>query len=1011
MSLHKLTAGDGYTYLTQQVAAHDSTELGRADLSDYYSQKGESPGQWLGSALAELDGVDAGSEVTEAQMKALFGEGRHPNADAIEAAAIAAGVNVKQALAASQLGRKFRSYQPNTSTFLARLKERYEEANAEAGIPRDWPIPAVDRSRIRTELARETFREVHNREPLDDRELSGHLARSMRPQEQSTAGYDLTFSPVKSVSTLWALAPRDVAEQIEEAQRAAVADVLAWLEAEVAYTREGTDGVRQVDVTGLIAGAFTHRDSRAGDPDLHTHVAVSNKVRAADSGKWLALDGQVLYKATVAASERYNTRMEHEVGARLGVSFKPRPGPGDKRPVREIEGISEDLMKSWSARRTEIDARRVELAQEFQEAHGRTPTPVESLKLAQQATLDTREGKHEPRSLAEQREAWRSQAERVLGGPGSVAGMLNDTLGEVRAAPREPTVEELDVAVEQVRSGVEGSRATWQVWHVRAEAERITRGLNVPSTSADRIVQHLVDQVLKGEGSVSLSKGDGIQEPSVLQRADGTSVYTKAGSAMFTSERVQAAENLLMKAAKRLDGRALDETMVDLALLEQAANSHELNPAQAQMVRELATSGARLQLVLAPAGSGKTTAMSVLSRAWRDSGGTVVGMAPSAVAAAALGAEIDTQTDTLAKLVWSLNNDAALPEWAAAIDDRSLVIIDEAGMAATADLGVAVDFVLSRGGSVRLVGDDQQLAAVAAGGALRDIAEEVGAVTLSELMRFSDPTEGAATLAVRNGDAAAVGFYLDNDRVHVTPADGAANAVFEAWVTDRDLGRTALMLAPTRDLVTGLNAQARQHRLYGVSQGDVGHQVTLRDGLHASSGDQIITRRNERRLRLTGTDWVKNGDRWNVKVAHPDGSLTAVHDATSRILRLPADYVAADVSLGYASTIHGAQGLTVDACHTVVTGAESRQLLYVAMSRGREANHVYLPVVGDGDEHAMLKPESLSPSTCSRDAWPDHRARWRATLGPHRAARADFTGGASGSRGWGIRRRNQCGRA
>src|SRR3712207_9132497 len=115
------------------------------------------------------------------------------------------------------------------------------------------------------------------RPPADARELSGFLARASRPATRAVAGYDLTFSPVKSVSALWALAPREVAEQIEAAHAAAVTDTLAWLERHACFTRLGAGGARQVETGGLIAAVFTHRDSRAGDPDLHTHVAVSNK--------------------------------------------------------------------------------------------------------------------------------------------------------------------------------------------------------------------------------------------------------------------------------------------------------------------------------------------------------------------------------------------------------------------------------------------------------------------------------------------------------------------------------------------------------------------------------------------------------------------------------------------------------------------------------------------------------------------------------------------------------------
>ncbi|EAX0568989.1 hypothetical protein WX77_24925, partial [Salmonella enterica] len=166
------------------------------------------------------------------------------------------------------------------------------------------------------------------------------------------------------------------------------------------YTRLGTNGVRQVNVQGLVATAFTHRDSRAGDPDLHTHVAVANKVQTIDprgAGRWLSIDGRVLFKANVAASEQYNTSLEKHLRADLGLRFEERPNPdARKRPVREVVGVEPRLNERWSARRASIEARRAVLAQQFQSAHGRPPTEVESIQLAQQATLETREAKHEP---------------------------------------------------------------------------------------------------------------------------------------------------------------------------------------------------------------------------------------------------------------------------------------------------------------------------------------------------------------------------------------------------------------------------------------------------------------------------------------------------------------------------------------------------------------------------------------------------------------------------------------
>jgi conjugative relaxase-like TrwC/TraI family protein len=260
-----------------------------------------------------------------------------------------------------------------------------------AGLPADWAVPAADRARIRTEVAREFFTAEHGRQPEDARELAAAIAKHSRPRTQAVAGYDLTFSPVKSVSALWAVADPSTAAAIERAHRAAVGDALRFIEQHALFTRVGANGVRQVEVRGLVAAAFTHRDSRAGDPDLHTHVAVANKVQTLD-GRWLSIDGRILFKATVAASETYNTALENHLRTGLGVRFVERPNPDPRlRPVREIVGVDPTLNTRWSTRRASIQIRRGELAADFQHSHGRPPTPVESLKLAQQATLETRD--------------------------------------------------------------------------------------------------------------------------------------------------------------------------------------------------------------------------------------------------------------------------------------------------------------------------------------------------------------------------------------------------------------------------------------------------------------------------------------------------------------------------------------------------------------------------------------------------------------------------------------------
>ena len=390
-----------------------------------------------------------------------------------------------------------------------------------------------------------------------------------------------------------------------------------------------------------------------------------------------------------------------------------------------------------------------------------------------------------------------------------------------------------------------------------------------------------------------------------------------------------------------------------------AANGTALDTGQASLVRQMCTSGARLQLAIAPAGAGKTTAMRALTLAWTEDGGQVIGLAPSAAAAAVLGEQTGIRTDTLAKLTWSLRN-GDLPDWATGVGPATLIIIDEAGMADTLSLDTAVRFAIDRGASVRLVGDDQQLAAIGAGGVLRDIKNIHGALQLTELHRFTDPAEAQASLALREGDPGALGFYLDHGRVHVGDLAKITEDAFAAWVSDRAVGLDAIMLAPTRELVAELNRRARDHRLDGAP---AGQEVRLGDGNRASVGDMIITRANDRRLRLSATDWVKNGDRWTITHVDRSGGLTVRHSRSQLTVQLPADYVTTSTGLGYATTIHGAQGVSADTMHGLLTGQESRQQLYTMLTRGRHANHLYLQVVGDGDPHSLIRPDTISPRT------------------------------------------------
>ena len=303
------------------------------------------------------------------------------------------------------------------------------------------------------------------------------------------------------------------------------------------------------------------------------------------------------------------------------------------------------------------------------------------------------------------------------------------------------------------------------------------------------------------------------------------------------------------------------------------------------------------------------------------------------------------------------------PAWFTDVDTSTLVIIDEAGKAATRDLDAVIGHALARGASVRLIGDDGQLSSISAGGVLRDIAAQTDALTLSELIRFASPAEGLASLALRAGDPAGIGHYIDHHRVHVGADATAADMAYTAWRADRDAGLESILLAPTNDTVNELNARARLDRLAAATT-TVGpeREVVLSDQLRASIGDTITTRQNQRRLRLGRTDFVRNGYRYRIVGIGENGALKATHLATGHHVTLPADYVREHVTLGYAATIDAAQGLTADTCHVVAGDRLSRQLLYVALTRGRHQNHIYLSTA-EADPHRVLSPKATHPDT------------------------------------------------
>ncbi|HEY5115627.1 MAG TPA: MobF family relaxase, partial [Nakamurella sp.] len=688
MTIHKVSAGDGYDYLTRQVAVADQNLAKGQDLAAYYTAAGEPPGIWAGQGCRDL-GVNG--VVRDDQMQSLWGEGYHPDADI---------------LGPIPLGRAFPTFAkgatPYSKSYMAALQLFREQNGRGATEP--------ERRALRLTAARATLldmgRPASARNPAAVAEF---LAGQRRAERQAVAGYDLTFSPAKSVSTLWAVSGHEVREQIEEAHRAAWRESLAYIEREAGFTRTGAGGVAQIETHGLVAAAFDHRTSRTGDPDLHTHVVLSSKVLGVD-GKWRSLDGRPLYAIGVTASEMYNARLEDALVGKLGVAFHDveRVDPG-KRPVREIAGVSPKLMKAFSRRREAIEERYQELLRGYIAEHGKDPSRSvqANMSLYQQATLETREAKAPGIPLAQRVSEWQATADRVLGDTGRDR-MLRTVFGSLH----EWDTRSLPEVAERVLGLVSEERSTWKPAHVRAEAERQLRAHPLAVGAHRDAAVDEVQRLVLGPGGMSVRLTMDALEPlpAELVRSNGESVFRVHGQVLYTSEEVLAAEARLVAAGR--------ETVAYSAAVPPELLTG-LTAGQADLVKHFAGSGTQLAVGVGAAGVGKSFAMARLVQAWRASGRRVIGLAPSADAAIKLGEEINAPAQTIDLLL--TRHEHGLLD-ADAVRPGDMLLVDEAGKAGTRNLDRLLSLAAERGAVLRLVGDPQQLGSVSAGGAFRLLA-------------------------------------------------------------------------------------------------------------------------------------------------------------------------------------------------------------------------------------------------------------------------------------------------
>lgn len=804
--------------------------------------------------------------------------------------------------------------------------------------------------------------------PVHDAKDDEYGSNARLSARRAVAGYDLTFSVPKSVSALWGVADEGTQALIVEAHHRAVADVMDLVEREVAATRRGVSAgggaVAQADVVGVIATAFDHWDSRLGDPQLHTHVVVSNKVRTTEDGRWRSLDGRPLHASVVALSEHYNAVLADRLTRTFGVEWEQRTRGDNRSSSWELAPVPDELVHEFSSRSRGIELETDRLVEAYVREHGGRPSSAAIIRFRAMATLSTRPEKT-IRSLADLTQEWRGRAGQILGtGAPEWARQITGQRGArpMPAALLRADDIPLDVAGQVAAAVVEAvseKRSTWRHWNLWAEASRQTMGWRFQTADDREQVVGLIVAEAK-DRSVMLTPPDLAQVPEMFRRTNGTSRFRPHHSTTYSSADLLAAEDRLLELSRFKDAPIVGADRVARAASTEDGQ-HRLSESQADALAKVSTSGRQLDLLVGPAGAGKTTAMHALQWAWRAEHGreSVVGLAPSAVAAQVLAEDLGIECENTAKWLHEYDRGRV------GLRGGQLVIIDEATLAGTLTLDRISRTAAEAGAKVLLVGDWAQLQSVDAGGAFSLlVSERLDVAELTDVHRFVSEWEREASLDLRFGRSEVIGVYAEHDRLKKGTTDEMTDAAYAAWRADTRSGRSSVLVTEAARSVLELNKRARAER---ILDGDTraSTEVRLVDGSHASEGDLIITRRNDRRLKPLRGGWVRNGDRWQILSVGRDGSaeVRRVSGTGHGTVRLPASYVAEHVDLGYAVTAHRAQGITVDTSHVVVSGTTTRENLYVSMTRGRECNTAYVALDQPDDSHAAPEPDEVTART------------------------------------------------
>lgn len=822
--------------------------------------------------------------------------------------------------------------------------------------------------------------------------------QARRDTRQSPAYTDVTVSFCKSISLLhgsirenaarardrgdraaaawWDERDARFCEILQEANAAAMAHLQTW----AGVTRTGYHG-RKVDgqelgrwePAELLGTSWLQGTSRDGDMHDHIHNPILPRVRTLSGGKWRATDTMAIRRQLPAIQATAAAYVETALSREFGVAWIPRrDGTG-----HEIRGVTQQEIDAFSSRRDSVTAKQAELAAQFRAKYGRAPSQRELFSIHRTAWAATRNSK--PDGLIdfdEAARAWGAEWERMFGTPlAGLASRVSKLTGpgareRQQADHPEPGDEHAHATAARIAlARVQARHATW----TRADLMREVKAALAPDhlganpAAAVSVIGALTDSALAGEFETvkCLEAPEIVPLPNSLRRTlDGRSVYTRPGSVRYATQVQLSLEERLVAdaqhpaAARLTREQAAAQLGTDLDTLSDAVthDNHQdgngqyeasLRTDQAVALFQTLTSPRTAEVLTGPAGSGKTRVLAEAARLWTAvTGRPAVGLTAAQSARNVLAAAGIEHAENAASFLGHLPGRRGARGIRTNLSPGSLLVIDEASMMATEDLADILRFAVAGGHKVLIAGDQEQLTAVEGGGAMMLLANRLGYVQLTEAVRFANTWERDASLDLRRGEVSALEAYDLRGRITGAEPDEALDHARSAYLASYLQGRDVLMIARAHETCRELSRRVRDDLVH-LGLVDDSRSVPLRDGARAGVGDIIVARANDHDLETGEHDrTLANGDIMRVTAVNPDGSLTVRRrtdrdPATGRVGWSASTFRFADLAnadLGYAVTDHAAQGLTVSHGIAVVTGSESRQWLYTAMTRGSDLN-------------------------------------------------------------------------